>query len=193
MILISSSQRHPVVLLYLCLIALAIVFFIPLLWYSNPSSSRAQHVSLVDHPNLRQENGMTSIPAWQNSTRAKAAFVILTRNKEVDGVRQAMRQLEARFNHKFNYPYVFLNDEPFTEEFKHLTSSLTSAETKYGMCWILYKDVLCVDKCMIGLIPVEHWSVPIWIDDERAAKERKKMEEDDIIYGGSLAYRHMCR
>lgn len=132
MILISSSQRHPVVLLYLCLIALAIVFFIPLVWYSSPSSSKA-HLSLDDHPNLRQEHGLASIPAWQNSTRAKAAFVILTRNKEVDGVRQAMRQLEARFNHKFNYPYVFLNDEPFTEEFKHLTSSLTSAETKYGM------------------------------------------------------------
>ncbi|KAJ8657512.1 hypothetical protein O0I10_006814 [Lichtheimia ornata] len=175
MILISSSQRHPVVLLYLCLIALAIVFFIPLVWYSSPSSSKAQHVSLDDHPNLRQEHGVASIPAWQNSTRAKAAFVILTRNKEVDGVRQAMRQLEARFNHKFNYPYVFLNDEPFTEEFKHLTSSLTSAETKYG------------------LIPVEHWSVPSWIDDEKAAMERKKMEENDILYGGSLAYRHMCR
>lgn len=144
MILISSSQRHPVVLLYLCLIALAIVFFIPLVWYSSPSSSKAQHVSLDDHPNLRQEHGVASIPAWQNSTRAKAAFVILTRNKEVDGVRQAMRQLEARFNHKFNYPYVFLNDEPFTEEFKHLTSSLTSAETKYGMRRVMVRErALC--------------------------------------------------
>lgn len=46
---------------------------------------------------------------------------------------------------------------------------------------------------MIGLIPVEHWSVPSWVDDEKAAMERKKMEENDILYGGSLAYRHMCR
>jgi alpha 1,2-mannosyltransferase len=43
-----------------------------------------------------------------------------------------MRQLEARFNHKFNYPYVFLNDEPFTQEFKELTRAMTSAEVQYG-------------------------------------------------------------
>lgn len=56
------------------------------------------------------------------------------------------------------------------------------------------ESVHCVDTgIIIGLIPVEHWSVPSWIDDEKAAMERKKMEENDILYGGSLAYRHMCR
>ena len=28
-----------------------------------------------------------------------------------------MKQLEDRFNKKFNYPYVFLNEEPFSEDF----------------------------------------------------------------------------
>jgi len=44
-----------------------------------------------------------------------------------------MRQLEDRFNKKYNYPYVFLNDVPFTEEFKELTSALTKGKTEYGM------------------------------------------------------------
>lgn len=39
--------------------------------------------------------------------RVKAAFVILARNGDLTGVRYAMRQVEDRFNHKFNYPYVF--------------------------------------------------------------------------------------
>jgi hypothetical protein len=42
-------------------------------------------------------------------------------------------------------------------------------------------------------VPVEHWSIPAWIDEERAKKAREDMEERNIIYGGSLPYRHMCR
>jgi len=29
-----------------------------------------------------------------------------------------MKQMEDRFNKKFNYPYVFLNEQPFSDEFK---------------------------------------------------------------------------
>ena len=42
-------------------------------------------------------------------------------------------------------------------------------------------------------IPHDHWFQPDWIDEERAAEGRKKMEEDHIIYGGSKSYRNMCR
>ena len=49
--------------------------------------------------------------------RANAAIVMLARNSELNDVVSSMRQLEDRFNAKFNYPWVFLNDEPFTEEF----------------------------------------------------------------------------
>jgi alpha 1,2-mannosyltransferase len=92
--------------------------------YSISSSS-----SLISHPNLPNPN---KPPAWKSNKRVKAAFVILTRNNELDALRKTMQQLEARFNNKFNYPYVFLNDVEFTDEFKELTSSLTNAETKYG-------------------------------------------------------------
>jgi len=29
-----------------------------------------------------------------------------------------MRQLEFQWNRKYNYPWVFFNDEPFSDEFK---------------------------------------------------------------------------
>lgn len=45
---------------------------------------------------------------------------------------QAMRDLERTWNHKFNYPWTFFNDVPFTEEFKNLTSAETNAECHYG-------------------------------------------------------------
>lgn len=45
---------------------------------------------------------------------------------------QSMRDLERTWNHKFNYPWLFLNDEPFTDEFIEKTSAATNAEVRYG-------------------------------------------------------------
>lgn len=50
--------------------------------------------------------------------RAKAAVVILARNGDLKGVMYSMKQFEDRFNRKFNYPYVFLNEEKFSDTFK---------------------------------------------------------------------------
>lgn len=54
------------------------------------------------------------------------------RNEEIDGMIQAMGDLERTWNHKFNYPWTFFNDVPFTEEFKKRTSEATKAECRYG-------------------------------------------------------------
>lgn len=55
-----------------------------------------------------------------NSTRRKAnaAFVILARNGDLPGILESIKQMEDRFNKQFQYPYVFLNEEPFSEDFK---------------------------------------------------------------------------
>lgn len=45
---------------------------------------------------------------------------------------QSMRDLERTWNHKFNYPWTFFNDQPFSEEFKRRTRELTKAEVRYG-------------------------------------------------------------
>jgi alpha 1,2-mannosyltransferase len=42
---------------------------------------------------------------------------MLARNSELNEVASSMKQMEDRFNHNFNYPWVLLNDEPFSEEF----------------------------------------------------------------------------
>ena len=45
---------------------------------------------------------------------------------------QAMEDLERTWNHKFNYPWTFFNDVPFTEEFKKRTGAVTKAQCNYG-------------------------------------------------------------
>ncbi|CAK9437811.1 uncharacterized protein LODBEIA_P21890 [Lodderomyces beijingensis] len=107
--------------------------------------------------------------------RMNATFVTLARNKELFELVKSIREVEDRFNRKYNYDWVFLNDEEFTQEFKDLTSAIVSGKTKYG------------------LIPKEHWSYPDHIDLQKAEETRKNMKLAKIIYGDSESYRHMCR
>jgi alpha 1,2-mannosyltransferase len=50
--------------------------------------------------------------------RANATFVMLCRNIDLHGVISSIQQVQDRFNRDYKYPWVLLNDEPFTEEFK---------------------------------------------------------------------------
>ncbi|CAL9731266.1 glycolipid 2-alpha-mannosyltransferase [Monosporozyma unispora] len=106
-------------------------------------------------------------------TRPKACFVTLVRNSELHGLVDSIRMVEKRFNAQFKYDWIFLNDEPFTEEFKKTVQKEVSSTVKFG------------------LIPEEHWSYPNYIDQTKAAKAREDMAH--IIYGSSESYRHMCR
>lgn len=46
-----------------------------------------------------------------------------------------IRDLERTWNSKFNYPWIFFNDVPFTEEFKRKTKAVTKAKVYYGMAY----------------------------------------------------------
>ncbi|KAG2221634.1 hypothetical protein INT45_001159 [Circinella minor] len=186
MLVISSTQRKPIFLFLAFFFLLLCLYFSPLRYLnvsiSIPDQQQQEESSSINFRNADSVDQLISnleheeiMKPWENSTRANAAFVILTRNSELDALRKTMQQLEERFNNKFNYPYVFLNDEEFTLEFRELTASLTSAKTQYG------------------IIPREHWSYPDWIDVDKADEARRRMGEQQIIYGDSLSYRHMCR
>lgn len=49
---------------------------------------------------------------------ANAVMLMLARNIELEGAVRSVKNLEEKFNHRYHYPWVFLNEEPFTEEFK---------------------------------------------------------------------------
>lgn len=107
--------------------------------------------------------------------KANAAFVILARNGDLKGISSSVKQMEDRFNKKFKYPYVFLNEEPFSDEFKKQMNSIIGSSAEFG------------------LIPHDHWYQPASIDETRASAAREKMIKNQVIYGGSVPYRNMCR
>lgn len=132
---------------------------------STPSAMRLNNKQIEER---RQQERKKNPP--------KAAIVILCRNSDLDDLEETLNQFEARFNSKFSYPYVFLNDVPFSDEFKEGVSKLTGTAT-----------------IKFGLIPEEHWSIPSWIDKDKAEKRRNEMRNDGLLYGGNLAYQNMCR
>ncbi|OMH79349.1 Glycolipid 2-alpha-mannosyltransferase, partial [Zancudomyces culisetae] len=87
-------------------------------------------------------------------------------------IRKTIRQIEDRFNRNYNYPYIFLNDKPFTDEFKKGVQVMTKANVTFG------------------LVEGEAWSYPSYIDKQKAAEMRKKAK---YMYGKSESYRFMCR
>ncbi|KAJ2558886.1 hypothetical protein EV175_000590 [Coemansia sp. RSA 1933] len=102
----------------------------------------------------------------------KAALVALVRNSDLHGMRMAIRQIEDRFNSKYNYPYVFVNDEEFTEEFKQGVQDLTRANVSFGM------------------LDHDSWKVPEWIDPAAYAHVKQTAR---YPHGEKDSYRKMCR
>ncbi|KAJ2778598.1 alpha-1,2-mannosyltransferase ktr1, partial [Coemansia javaensis] len=134
-------------------------------------------------PPIEQARALAYGPAQIRESRLKpgaaaqprpvrAAFVVLARNSELHALRASIRQLEDQFNARHHYPYVFLNNEPFSDEFKQ------------AMEWATTGD------CHFGLVPYDHWSVPPWVDRIRAMRARVAMAAT-VPYGGSESYRKM--
>ncbi|PVI03535.1 glycosyltransferase family 15 protein [Periconia macrospinosa] len=141
---------------------------------SQPATSNQDALKPASPPTTPNPDSKLP-PATASGERMNATFVTLARNEDLWEILKSIRSVEDRFNRKFNYDWVFLNDKEFNDEFKKMTSAIVSGKTKYG------------------LIPTEHWSYPDFIDQKRAAAVRQEMKEKQIIYGDSESYRHMCR
>lgn len=110
-----------------------------------------------------------------DAPRANAAFVVLARNKELEGVIESIKSVERHFNRWFHYPYVFLNDGEFNATFKETITNYTSSTVEFGK------------------IGPEHWGYPDWADENVAKEGIRKQGDQAIMYGGMESYHHMCR
>ncbi|VEU20642.1 DEKNAAC101641 [Brettanomyces naardenensis] len=86
-----------------------------------------------------------------------------------------IRNFEDRFNKNFHYDWIFANDEPFTEKFQNQVKSFCSGTVTFVH------------------VPESMWSYPDFIDQEKALNARLEMGKQQVKYGYSESYRHMCR
>ncbi|PHH63463.1 hypothetical protein CDD81_5842 [Ophiocordyceps australis] len=160
-------------------------FFYQILRTPSPTRGPGErYVNFERDPNLDptgepkgvlRRAGPKYAPDAKDNDRIPATLLALVRNEEVDDMVQSMIDLESTWNHKFNYPWTFFNDVPFTQEFKKKTQAVTKA------------------KCNYELIPKEHWKTPAWIDKDIYDESTKILEESGVQYANKISYHQMCR
>ncbi|CCH46659.1 Glycolipid 2-alpha-mannosyltransferase [Wickerhamomyces ciferrii] len=153
------------------LVIIGLIFFLSNT--SGPTYVQSVNKTKSNDANVVDQSQKSSVNGLFPDGRENATFVSLARNEDLWELVSAIRSVEDRFNVKYKYDWVFLNNEPFNDEFKTVMKTLVSGEAKFGV------------------IPKEHWSYPEWISQEKAAQTRHDMK--NIIYGSSESYRHMCR
>ncbi|KAJ2894320.1 glycolipid 2-alpha-mannosyltransferase [Zalerion maritima] len=124
---------------------------------------------------ILHRTGPEYAPDAQNSARINATLLSLVRNSELNDMLRSMRDLESTWNHKFNYPWMFFNDEEFSQEFKQKTQAETKA------------------KCSYHVVPPEHWDIPSWINEDLYQESAKILAENKVQYADQKSYHQMCR
>ncbi|KAI0054087.1 glycosyltransferase family 15 protein [Auriscalpium vulgare] len=119
-------------------------------------------------------NERFSIPS-SRTDRANATFLVICQNEDLSKVLRSVQQMEDRFNERFGYPWAFLNDEPFTEDFMSRVRAMTKAQVSFGV------------------IEKEQWEQPEWINKTKAAHLRKSMFLSRVPFGGSVRHRSLYR
>jgi len=179
MLMATRVSRPILIIIFVVLVLLSLAILSPhpinpVGSVLSPHKSSSSQTYYDDYGPGPSDHG-SATPGESLYHRANASLIMLARNSDVDGAVHSVRELEDRFNHRYHYPWVFLNEQPFSDEFKRRVSFLVSGPVHFGQ------------------IPADHWYQPEWVNETKATEERQKMEEENIIYGGSLSYRNMCR
>ncbi|KAI3407049.2 KTR4 [Candida oxycetoniae] len=107
---------------------------------------------------------------------ANATIIALVRNAESGKLGQSIKRFQKSFNDKFNYPYTFINDQPFTDKFKERIKRYTNdAPVEF-----------------VTINP-KNWDKPQFIDEAKEAKEMQIMHSHDVAYAQKASYHNMCR
>ncbi|KAI1333543.1 alpha-1,2 mannosyltransferase KTR1 [Xylariaceae sp. FL0016] len=174
----SISVPLGVVILFPCIVVILIL----VLFVRHPNSPGRILMPAGAPPAIRKISEehdkvfVTGCVEPDTSTpRANAAFVVLARNKELDGVIQSVKSIERHFNRWYHYPYVFLNDGEFNQTFKDIIRNYTSAPVEFGR------------------VGPEMWGFPDWIDPKVAKEGIAKQGDAAVMYGGLESYHAMCR
>lgn len=165
---------------YIVLVLAVIIGLHFILTFSNEGYGRATSLETIkSHLSSGRPPYADGVPDEYFETAGNASvnavIVMLARNSDLNGIIHSMKQLEWTFNRQYHYPYVFLNEEAFNDEFKSRVTELTDSKVEFG------------------LIPHDHWFQPDWIDETKATANREDMVKNNVIYGHSVPYRNMCR
>ncbi|KAI8886382.1 glycosyltransferase family 15 protein [Backusella circina FSU 941] len=100
---------------------------------------------------------------------------MIVRNEDLQAARVAMRSLEDRFNYAKGYPWILLNPQSYTSDFKRYARKVTQA------------------KVYFGRIDLDAWVPPYWIDMERAEKLMMGLYKRKVPNAMSMSFHQEVR
>jgi mannosyltransferase len=110
-----------------------------------------------------------------HAPRENAAIIMLARNEDLESALTSLQSLEDHFNRWFHYPVVFMNNEPFSADFRSQVSAVVSGES------------------IFELLSSDFFGFPSWMD---AAQGKESVRTNGVrgVYKGDIeSYHHMCR
>ncbi|KAI8880146.1 glycosyltransferase family 15 protein [Backusella circina FSU 941] len=110
-----------------------------------------------------------------NSSKPRAAFVVITHEEEIFRLRATMVDLEERFNKNHNYPWIIISDKPLSRRFREWAISTTEAPVYFGQA------------------PQIEWNEPYWIDVKRVEEGVKHKVNAEVKHGENISWRRMTR
>lgn len=183
--MVLRNRVPPRAAALLALLVGLLVYFYGSTASSNISSAvptffgRSTYMHRRDPPVLGCPAEEASSDTWLTLQKVKtrACFLLLARDKDLEDLKATLANVEDTFNAKFRYPYVFLNEAPYSQEFEQgIRQALPpGAEVEFGV------------------IPEEHWSIPSWLDKDKVREGLKKMGAEGVQYADRESYHHMCR
>jgi alpha 1,2-mannosyltransferase len=114
-------------------------------------------------------------PSTWDSLPLKGAFYMLVRNEDLQAARTAMQSLEERFNYAKGYPWILLNPQSFTSDFKRYARRVTQS------------------KVYFGKIDLDAWVPPYWIDIEMAERLMMGLYKRKVPNAMSMSFHQEVR
>lgn len=166
----GTAKRYG---LAVCLVFLLEIWFHLSSVLSQSTKQPQIHVGKTPHPSCHANEYALGLNA--TITQQNATILMLARNSDLKEAVDALTSFESQFNHRYHYPVVFLNNEPWTDEFKQGVATTVSGEAIF--------DTISPDM----------WGYPDHVDQEAARAHIKEQGDRGIIHAGQESYHHMCR
>ncbi|MCJ1309101.1 hypothetical protein MMC25_002756 [Agyrium rufum] len=180
----SRQRRSRFTTTHWLFISLALILFTEVLhhgskyYISRPSTPKDEPFAIgcqVPDPSTPREN---------------AVILMLARNDEVEGARKSMLSVEQKFNQWYHYDVLFLNDEPFDQNFKDTLSAVISGKVSFET---IPSSSSSSDNSTKATEENPFWGFPPWINAEDARSVIAGQDARGIKYGSKESYHHMCR
>lgn len=144
--------------------------------YDNIFNSRKQlYLDNLNVPITEPKTDGLVRPDSPRAGQALGTILCLTRNDELEGIIGSIQQLEEQFNGQYKYPYTFLNDEEFSDEFKNRLTRLLPKGREINF----------------GKIDPDVWNMPDSIDRDHFKAQMDKLKGIQGVE--KVSYHNMCR